>query len=66
MMRQFLPNSDAMLEQARSNFAFTMPGEWCKPDEVYLAICTIKRTVSSQTGGAAVTITEDTEFKFAR
>ena len=66
MMKQILPNSDAMLAEARENFMFTMPGPWCKPEEPYLAVCTIKRTTTVPDNlGSTMTITEDTWIRFS-
>ncbi len=69
MMQQILPNADAMLAEARNNFTFTVPGEWCKTDSTstYLAVCEIKRTVTVPDNlGSSMTITESTQFKFSR
>ncbi len=67
MMKQVLPNADAMLAEARNNFTFTVPGEWCRADSTALAICEIERTVTVPAGvGTSMTITEQTQFTFSR
>ena len=67
MMKMVVPNGQAMMEAARSNFMLTMPNEWCKPDGEYLMRCTINRTVTvpSPLGGTQ-TISENTTIKIGR
>lgn len=60
MVNQVVPNAGAMVEAARNNFTFKLPGD-CVPSGSLLTRCTVNRTVTAPDGkGATQEITEST------